>query len=489
MTDHNDSSTLAETASTPPAPVAAPAAAPEANIQHWLIQARNWPQRGNLNEALALCRRILAIQPRHTEALNILGMLLLQQGQPALAEQTIRQAMQSALNDATAYANLGAALTAQRRYEEAIPAFNHALRLRADDVDTYIRLGGTFRELNRLPEAVAAWRQASALRPTYPDLHYRLGAALAELGQHEEAIAALEVTHRANPDHCQAILLLAKLLHGQGRIAEAGYVVGSAVFYWGATDAAQTLLRDWLSLVPDDPVAQHFLTAWFSPETPPRAADAYVVHLFDQYADRFDEDLRELEYRAPALIAEAVAVVLGTPAQTLEILDAGCGTGLCGPLLRPYARQLIGVDLSPGMVEKARERGDYDELTVAELTAFLSERPASYDLIASADTLVYFGDLEPVLTAAATALRPGGWLAFTVEQAEDDATPVGFRLNRSGRYSHTAQYVQQSLAQAGLTLAAFNLVTLRMEQGQPVAGLLAVASGPATAPNCEEATP
>ena len=130
-----------------------------------------------------------------------------------------------------------------------------------------------------------------------------------------------------------------------------------------------------------------------------------------------------------------------------------------------------------------------DELTVAELTAFLSERPASYDLIASADTLVYFGDLEPVLTAAATALRPGGWLAFTVEQAEDEATPAGFRLNRSGRYSHTAQYVQQLLAGAGLTLAAFNLVTLRMEQGQPVAGLLAVASGLATAPNCEEATP
>ena len=140
MTDHNDSSTLAETASTPPAPVAAPAA-PEANIQHWLTQARNWRQRGNPGEALALCRRILAIQPRHTEALNILGMLLLQQGQPALAEQTIRQAMQSALNDATAYANLGAALTAQSRHEEAMTAFSHALRLRADDVDTHIRLG------------------------------------------------------------------------------------------------------------------------------------------------------------------------------------------------------------------------------------------------------------------------------------------------------------------------------------------------------------
>ncbi len=438
--------------------------APVANLGQWLTQAQDWRRRGNPGEAQALCRRILAVQPRHTEALNLLGMLQLQQGQPALAEQTFRQAIQSALGDAAAYANFGAALAAQHRYEEAVAAFSHAIQLRAEDVDFHIQLGDALRELGRLAD---------------PELHYRLGSALAEWGQAEEAIAALEITRQGNPHHSQAITLLVTLLHRQGRIVEAGQVVGSAMFQWGATAAAETLLRDWLTLTPDDPVAQHFLTAWFGKDIPPRAADAYVIRLFDQYADQFDEDLQGLEYRAPELIAEAIAATLGPPDGTLEILDAGCGTGLCAPLLRPYAHHLTGVDLSPGMVDKARQRGGYEDLAVAELTAFLAERTASYDLIASADTLVYFGELGPVLTAAAIALRPGGWLAFTVEVADAEAAPDGFHLNRSGRYSHTAAYVQQKLALASLTLVTLERVTLRLEYDQPVAGWLVMASRPA----------
>jgi predicted TPR repeat methyltransferase len=460
-----------------------------ATLGVWLIQARDWQRQGNPGEAQALCRRILTVQPRHTEALNLLGMLLLQQGRLALAEQTIRQAIQSALGDATAYANLGATLAAQRRHEAAVAAFSHALRLRADDADVQIQLGDAYRELGQLAEAVMAWRQASLLRPADPDLHYRLGLALAEQGQAEEAIAALEITRQGNPNHLQAITLLATLLHRQGRIIDAGQVVGSAILDWGATAAAETLLRDWLMLTPDDPVAQHFLTAWFSQDIPPRAADAYVIRLFDQYADQFDEDLQGLQYRAPELIAEAIAATLGPPDGTLEILDAGCGTGLCAPLLWPYACHLTGVDLSPGMVDKARQRGDYDDLAVAELTAFLVERPAAYDLIASADTLVYFGELGPVLTAAAVALRPGGWLAFTVEAADAEVTPDGFCLNRSGRYSHTADYVRQMLTLAGLTLATLDRVTLRLEYDQPVAGWLVMAARPATHPDGEQAMP
>ena len=490
MNDDAESSTpLAGTTPTPPAPVTAPPPlAQSAAIQQWLTQARDWQRRGNPGEAQTLCRRILATQPRHADALKLLGMLLLRQGQPILAEQTLRQAIHSTLGDAAAYANLGAALTAQRRYEEAVAAFRHAIRLRADDADVHSQLGDALQELKQLPEAVAAWRKASALHPTDPELHYRLGATLAELGQSEEAIAALEITCEANPDQTAAIRLLVTLLHGQGQIVEAGHVVGSAVLRWGVTNEALALLQHWLTLTPDDPVAQHFLTAWFSKETPARAADAYVTRLFDQYADQFDEYLQALDYRAPELLAEAIATVLGTPNGTLEVLDAGCGTGLCGPLLRPYAQRLIGVDLSSGMLEKAQERGSYDELAVAELTTFLTERPAHYDLIVSADTLVYFGDLKPVVAGAMAALRSAGWLAFTVEQAAAEAAPDGFRLNRSGRYSHTADYVRQVLAGAGLMLVRLASVQLRMEHNQPVFGWLAIAQHPA-APTGENPLP
>ena len=121
-----------------------------------------------------------------------------------------------------------------------------------------------------------------------------------------------------------------------------------------------------------------------------------------RFAESFDEKLGRLSYHAPQLVA-AVLQDSGLPAtKALDVLDAGCGTGLCGPLVAPYARSLEGVDLSAKMLEKAKGRG-YDRLVKSELVAFLMETPARYDLIVSADTLVYFGALEGVLAAACSS--------------------------------------------------------------------------------------
>src|SRR5262249_37322411 len=153
------------------------------------------------------------------------------------------------------------------------------------------------------------------------------------------------------------------------------------------------------------------------------ASDSYVKVLFDNFASTFDVHLQRLEYRAPELVVETLREN-GLPAgRESDILDAGCGTGLCGTLLRDYARKLVGVDLSAGMLEKARASGRYDELTEGELTAFMRAHPASCDVIASADTLCYFGDLREPAVAAAAALRPGGRFAFSVEMAEVEEAP------------------------------------------------------------------
>ena len=455
-----------------------PASGSSAPLNAWLAQARDLLRKSNLVEAQALCQRILTIQPNHIEALNLLGMLLQQRGQWTQAEQTIRQALRIAPADAATYANLGAVLIAQSRHEEAVAPLSHAIRLRPGDGETRIMLGEAFRALNRLSEAVAVWRQASALCAADSELRYRLGVALADLGRDEEAIMELTAAYQSNPAHDPTITLLATLLHNHCRIEEAWNLIGDALIQRGGTEQTLALLQHWQSLMPDDPIIRHRLAAWFGQDAPIRAADAYVTDLFDRYADSFDEALTGLAYRAPALIAEQLAEVAGTPAGQWRALDAGCGTGLCGPLLRPWARHLTGVDLSPGMVDKARQRGSYDELVVAELTAFLTERPAGYDLIASADTLIYFGNLEPVLNAAVHALHPDGWLAFTVEQADEATTPNGFRLNQSGRYSHTADYVQRTLTASGLKLRAMVPTTLRLEAGEPVAGYMMLAQRP-----------
>ena len=150
------------------------------------------------------------------------------------------------------------------------------------------------------------------------------------------------------------------------------------------------------------------------------------------------------------------------------MLDAGCGTGLCGPLLAPYARRLIGVDLSEGMLALAKEKHVYDVLIKDELTDHMRAHPAAFDVIVSADTLVYFGDLESVVGAAASALRPSGLFVFTLEHAVGAAADIDWRLELHGRYSHARSYVERVLAAFGLQPWIVP-AELRMESGTPVA--------------------
>jgi predicted TPR repeat methyltransferase len=238
-------------------------------------------------------------------------------------------------------------------------------------------------------------------------------------------------------------------------------------------EEAANVLKQWLAFDPENPIAKHTYAAHMGGDlVPERASDGYVQQTFDGFAASFDNVLARLDYHAPELVAKAVGHVIGSAQSQLTVLDAGCGTGLCGPLLRPYAKRLAGVDLSPKMLAKAAGRRVYEELIEAELVQYLAQRPSSFDLIVSSDTLVYFGDLNPFLQAVRQALLPGGHLVFTLEKWEEG---MAFKLNIQGRYSHAPGYVETALAQAGLSALSIEDAVLRKEAGSPVLGLVVTA--------------
>ncbi len=226
--------------------------------------------------------------------------------------------------------------------------------------------------------------------------------------------------------------------------------------------------RSWferaLAIDPDCGRARAGLAALDAPAT---LSPAYIRTLFDQYADRFDADLTgTLKYRAPDHVAELLARC-GVGTASADLLDLGCGTGLSGLALKPFARSLEGVDLSPGMVAKARARGIYDDLAVDEAEAFLNRSAKCWDVIAAVDMLNYVGDLTPVFRAAAARLRPGGLLAGTVERAED-----GQALSEKRRYRHGVDRLLAALDEAGLSPVELSEAELRQEGGVPVVGLI-----------------
>jgi predicted TPR repeat methyltransferase len=94
----------------------------------------------------------------------------------------------------------------------------------------------------------------------------------------------------------------------------------------------------------------------------------------------------------------------------------------------------------------------------------------------SADTLVYFGALDAVVAAADRALRPGGRLVFTVEESVG-GPGAGYELGTSGRYRHTHEHVRAVFSETNLDVEIAP-AELRLEAGEPVAGLVVLGSKP-----------
>jgi predicted TPR repeat methyltransferase len=202
----------------------------------------------------------------------------------------------------------------------------------------------------------------------------------------------------------------------------------------------------------------------------------YVTALFDQYAPKFETALVEtLGYRGPAVLFKAVLATCAASDRAMQFkraIDLGCGTGLAGAAFAGQTGEIIGIDLSPRMIERARNGGFYAELEVAELVDGLSRRAdASADLVLAADVLIYLHDLAPVLAEVARVLAPGGLLAFTAESHDG----LGVILGAGLRYAYSADYVRQSIAAAGLTLSQLDHISTRNEGHVPVPGMVAVA--------------
>lgn len=413
-----------------------------------LQQAEQWAA------AEDLYRTILEVAPDHADALHFSGVLAHQRG----------------------------------RSDEAVELIERSLALAPEQADWYSNLGIVLQHRLRLDEAIAAYRSAIALDPLHANAHSNLGVILRAKGEVAEAETAYRAAIRIDPEHSDAYHNLGVLLNAQKRTREAAHCFSKVITLRpkdpearrllalahctiGEVDEAVKIFEDWLEDDPDDPVARHMLAACSGRDVPTRASDAFIEKTFDGFAASFDSKLAKLLYRAPEGVAEMLTRSGVAPSRSLDVLDVGCGTGLCGALVAPYARRLVGVDLSERMLDQARERNVYDELVRAELTAYLGGCSATFDVIVSADTLVYFGPLETVVVAAEKALRPSGLLIFTVEELVGAQQNEGYSIGTSGRYRHAHDYVRHVLKAANLGAEIISS-ELRLEAGEPVAGLV-----------------
>lgn len=458
------------------------------NLHEAMSCATAHHQAGRLRKAATIYQEILEMAPNHADALHLLGVVKHQWGRNDEAHDLIQHAISIRPNVAEYHNNLGEVHRAQNRADEALINYQRALFLRPDFPEAHRNVGLAHLALGE-PDAATVYLRNALLRfPEALGIYWALGQAFMASHNPDAALDAFTHGLSIRPDD-------PALLCGKGIALKAAGLLEEAVEHYrhaitlqpqvpalhhnlalifhqaGNHEAASECLEREIALDPNADSASHLLASLHNTPTE-RAPASYVRETFDHYADTFDQHLiNKLDYHTPALLAQAIKRAVQPLSVAMRILDLGCGTGLFGVEVQDIKTNLTGVDLSPKMVDKASQRGIYDELIVTDLLDFLADAgPDQYDLVAATDVFNYLGNLTPVFERVSRILVHGGYFAFSLEAGSPSADD--YHLDTTGRYQHNPNYVQRLCERFGYHVIDFTQTPIRMEQGSAVDGHL-----------------
>ena len=386
------------------------------------------------------------------------------------AEYLYREAMRFDGRDAMSHYNLGVLLQRKHDWHGARRAFEAALTHRPQFAEALVNLANTLIELAELARVEACYRRALEVNPREALAHHGLGLYLLRGGKTVEAGRCFASAVECNPGHVDAWLDLAECHHVAGDVAR-----------------AMATVEHVLSIASTDAAAQanaQFKLAQYRGDQPKGVPHATVARLYAGMAGTFDTHLTErLGYRIPAMLVGELGEWLNTfPTKYLRqpvIADLGCGTGLFGIEVRRFAARLVGVDLSAAMLERARNRGCYDELIENDLLSFLEDAKEVFDLFAATDVFIYAGQLDELFARIAVRLSAGGRFAFSTECLQ--ALDADYHLQPSGRFAHHPRYIARLAAEYGLAMVKQIDCDIRTENGVPLAGQLYILEAAARA--------
>jgi predicted TPR repeat methyltransferase len=137
-----------------------------------------------------------------------------------------------------------------------------------------------------------------------------------------------------------------------------------------------------------------------------------LAESYDEWAGEYERDMLVLGYTIPAVAAGFAGRYVPPEGR---VLDAGVGTGILGDVLRVLEyRDLTGIDLSKGMLERAREKGAYRELHRMVLGERLGFDDSAFDAVVSVGVFTEGHAPPESFDELVRVVKPGGWLVFSV---------------------------------------------------------------------------
>lgn len=449
--------------------------------------------QGKTEIAVNLLQKAICVHPQYSDAYFNLGLAFAQTNKPSFlffktamdlghrqapyqvaqhyekqrsledAKQAYQLMIQHFPNHALGHHGLARTLLSLDEDEEAIGHFIQAQRIDPtiphlmENIATYYHVKGMH------ANAIEYWSKTPKTDENIVDIHYNTAVAYQYLNRHEDALEYFQNVLSLEPNHTHTHMNIAAIALQNNQIT-------------AALQHYETAQR----LDPKNADIDFIISALKKQTTKQKQAPkGYVANLFDQYAGHYDEHLvNMLRYQLPEKI-ELILYEQFKPNSDLSILDLGCGTGLMAPLLTPFAKTLIGVDLSQNMLAKADSRQQYTQLHQSDCLEYLQKNhtdpqqsTTEYELITAAELFPYIGDLSPLLLEAINSLSPNGIIIFSVETTIETEQ---FQLSQNARFQHNPNWITQLvIGHTQAEIVESTPVTLRLHQSKAVPGQLFV---------------
>ena len=409
-------------------------------------------KNNELTAAKIQFNNVLSLQPAHVEAPFYLGVLLLAENALDEAEVAFREVLAHNGEHVQALINMGVIALKRDQGQLAIDYFTKALGFDNHNEDARNNLAATFIHHDRFENALIHYNILLQQNPRHIEYLYNAGVAQMALGYLKEASAHFNLILALEEDHFATLNNLAAI---QIRLGE--------------REQATAFLKRALAANPKDKSSQFMLHALTGDEKNPEACPTYVSNLFNHYALYYEKHLQDtLGYALPQHIGQLLHRL--KLSHLSHVIDLGCGTGLCGIVLRELTTHLTGVDIAAKMLAEAAKKGIYDNLIESELITFLQTSQQSYELAVAADVLPYLGELEPLFSAIHQRLSHQGIFIFSLEISETEP----WQLQSNTRFSHHPAYIQTLCNQHGFKIIEQEKVVARQQNQQSLEVMLYV---------------
>jgi predicted TPR repeat methyltransferase len=465
---------------------------------HLLSAANCYETSGEKKLAIGLYKKALEINPQSQNALIKLSTIYYQVQKYEKSEQYAKQALDTKQDNFNAIFNLGNIAYARGNYQDALEYYEKmyalnpnsylaivnianssyclcnffkaieyslmAIKKRPSNVDPYVIAGNSYMELNKLTDSVVYLKKALEISPNSPWVIN----SIANIFQKQE-------------DWKQCLHFLWKSFAIKGDTATTDdHINFGHSLYEAQLDEQKELvdkyLKHWMEIYGNNPIVSYINSILTNDKNIKTSDITYVQKLFDGFASSFENVLSELNYQVPTLIADSLKSNLKTKLfKKRRILDLGCGTGLCAEAIKEHFpnEEYYGIDISERMLEIARRKNIYKELTADDINNFVTTDTNLYHAVVAGDVLTYFGDIKSLFREIARITKFNGLFCFSITTNTENNQ--NYYLTSSGRFIHSPNYICSMLKFCGFEVIKQEEAFLRKEGRRDINGYIILA--------------